>query len=254
MAEVATSWRPAAGIEFGDPAPPIALPDERGAIVALHADALGGDAVMVAFCLAAARPTATLGEHPPVLVLPRLLNPPECEALIEVWHRPVRRWHSDALRTEGFANEEGEFKIRIDTYGKTDQFVIRDPAVLEHVDSRLVRRVGPQIRKAFGQSASYREDLHIACYDAAESGSLPVHRDNPTSITRYRVFTLSIHLNASDYEGGRLRFPEYGLHGYEVERGTGVVWSCSLLHEVEPVTRSRRFRSRRAGGPAVSGA
>jgi len=116
--------------------------------------------------LAAARPSVTLGEHPPVLVLPRLPSPADCAALIEVWHRPVTRWQSDGLRTDGFAIEEGAFKIRVDTYGK---------------------------------------------------------------------------LNAGDYEGGRLRFPEYGDHGYEVERGTGIVWSRSPLHEVDPVTRGRRF-------------
>ena len=161
--------------------------------------------------------------------------------MIEVWHRPVQRWESDGFNSDGFAGERGDFKVRVESYGRTDQFVVRDPAVLEHLDSRLPRRVLPQITKAFGRRVDGREEYRIACYDSAEGGSLPAHRDNPTPATRHRVFTISVHLNPGEYDGGGLRFPEYGDQVYEVEAGTGIVWSCSLLHEVLPVTRGRRF-------------
>ena len=38
-----------------------------------------------------------------------------------------------------------------------------------------------------------------------------------------------------------MRFREYGDYLYEVERGTAVIWSASLLHEVMPVTDGARF-------------
>ncbi len=191
--------------------------------------------------LATRRHDRSVRTHAPVLVLPRVLSPAECAKLIEVWHRPVKLWHSDGFRSTGYQHETGDFKIRIDTYGKTDQFVIRDPALLDHLDARVMGRVIPQISKAFQQDVGYREDFRIACYDSGEGGSLPAHRDNPTDMTRHRVFTVSIHLNAGDYAGGGLRFPEYGAQVYDVEPGTAVVWSCALLHEVDAVTRGRRF-------------
>jgi predicted 2-oxoglutarate/Fe(II)-dependent dioxygenase YbiX len=51
---------------------------------------------------------------------------------------------------------------------------------------------------------------------------------------------VSINLNA-DFEGGELRFPEYGTRSYKPLPGAAVVFSCSLLHMVTPVTRGRRF-------------
>ena len=48
-------------------------------------------------------------------------------------------------------------------------------------------------------------------------------------------------LNAGEYEGGQLRFREYGEQLYEVETGSAIIWSASLLHEVLRVTKGRRF-------------
>ena len=103
------------------------------------------------------------------------------------------------------------------------------------------RRVIPEIRTAFSAKITRREEYRIAGYDAAEGGSLGAHRDNPTKETRHRRFTVSVTLNAGDFEGGALRFGEYSRQGYLVPTGTAIVWSCSLLHEVLPVTSGRRF-------------
>ena len=48
---------------------------------------------------------------------------------------------------------------------------------------------------------------------------------------------MSLNLNAGEYEGGFLRFPEYGPNLYMPETGCAVVFSCSLLHEALAVTR-----------------
>ena len=51
----------------------------------------------------------------------------------------------------------------------------------------------------------------------------------------------SLNLNTGDYEGGHIRFPEFGQQLYQPPRGGGIVFSCSLLHEALPVTKGRRF-------------
>jgi predicted 2-oxoglutarate/Fe(II)-dependent dioxygenase YbiX len=184
---------------------------------------------------------APISMHPPVLVLPRTLTPEDCARVIRVWHRPVPIWTSDGVRSEAFAKETGDFKLRNESYGRVLQFLVRDPQVQQYLDMKLRRRVMPEIFKTFQTKVSRREDYRIAGYDAAEGGVLPAHRDNSTPQTQQRRFTLSITLNAEDFSGGALRFPEYGGQEYNVATGTAVIWSCALLHEVMPVTAGRRF-------------
>jgi len=43
------------------------------------------------------------------------------------------------------------------------------------------------------------------------------------------------------YEGGHLRFAEYAPHLYRPVAGGAIAFSCSLLHEVLPVTRGLRY-------------
>jgi peroxiredoxin len=191
--------------------------------------------------LMAEDPGIQLKRHPPVLVVPGALTPEDCARVIQVWNRPVRVWDSDGLICKGYVEEEGDFKIQNVSYGRISQFVLRDPQVQKYLDAKLQRRVLSEIRKAFQTKVSRREDYRIACYDAADGGSLAPHRDNPTPETKHRRFTFSVTLNAGEFAGGALRFPEYGGHEYLVPTGTAVVWSCALLHEVLPVVSGRRF-------------
>jgi len=183
-----------------------------------------------------------LQAHPPVLVLPRVLAPAECACLIEAFHRSVRVWASDGRTTEGFRNEAGDFQVRHHgQYGSLREFVVRDPTIQQLLDLRFQRRVLPEMKKAFQTVPTGREGYRISCYDAAEGGSLRPHRDDSVPRIAHRRFTVTVNLNAGEYEGGELRFPEYGDQLYEVERGTAIVWSASLLHEVLPMRRGRRF-------------
>ena len=181
-----------------------------------------------------------IATHPPVLVLPRALTPKDCTRLIGIWRQPATVWETDGMHCEGYAIEKGDFKVRNDSYGRVLQLVVRNPEVQQYLDTKLKRRVLPEIGKAFQTTVSQREDYRIAGYDAADGGSLPAHRDNPTPETRQRRFTLSVTLN-SEFSGGGLRFPEYGGQEYRAPTGTAIVWSCSLLHEVLPVTAGERF-------------
>ena len=42
------------------------------------------------------------------------------------------------------------------------------------------------------------------------------------------------------YEGGDLRFPEWGTDLWRPAPGDAIVFSCGLLHEVTPVTAGTR--------------
>jgi predicted 2-oxoglutarate/Fe(II)-dependent dioxygenase YbiX len=44
-----------------------------------------------------------------------------------------------------------------------------------------------------------------------------------------------------DYDGGELRFPEYGTDRYRPAAGEALVFSGAHLHEVLPVSRGQRF-------------
>lgn len=57
--------------------------------------------------------------------------------------------------------------------------MVRDVALRTALDDKVLRRVAPEIKKAFAYNPSKREEFRIACYDVADGGSLPAHRDNP---------------------------------------------------------------------------
>ncbi|HWA45444.1 MAG TPA: redoxin domain-containing protein [Hypericibacter adhaerens] len=195
-------------------------------------------------CLRASFPPRGLrvSMQAPVLLLPRVLEEEHCARLIELFHKPVASWQSDGFRSEGHDRERGDFKVEhAGSYGQLTEYVVRDPAVQAFLDQCFNRRVSREMRKVFQTKVSQREDYRIARYDSATGGVLRPHRDNATKETSHRRFTMTINLNAGEYEGGALRFREYADHYYEVERGTAVIWSALLLHEVMPVTRGARF-------------
>jgi predicted 2-oxoglutarate/Fe(II)-dependent dioxygenase YbiX len=80
----------------------------------------------------------------------------------------------------------------------------------------------------------------VACYAAEDGGHFRAHRDTTTKGTAHRRFAVSINLN-SDYDGGTIAFPEYSSNQFKPPVGGALVFSCSLLHEVERVTRGERY-------------
>jgi predicted 2-oxoglutarate/Fe(II)-dependent dioxygenase YbiX len=99
----------------------------------------------------------------------------------------------------------------------------------------------PEIHKAFQFSATRIERYIVACYASSDSGHFRAHRDNTTKGTAHRRFAVSLNLNTGEYEGGLLRFPEFGQQLYAPPAGGAVVFSCSLLHEATPVTAGYRY-------------
>jgi predicted 2-oxoglutarate/Fe(II)-dependent dioxygenase YbiX len=106
--------------------------------------------------------------------------------------------------------------------------------------ARLRQRLVPQIVKAFNFEPTRIERYLVARYDAETGGFFRPHRDNTTRGTAHRRFAVSINLNA-DYDGGDLRFLEFGDRTYRPPPGGACVFSCSVLHEATPVTRGERF-------------
>jgi predicted 2-oxoglutarate/Fe(II)-dependent dioxygenase YbiX len=98
----------------------------------------------------------------------------------------------------------------------------------------------------------------VGGYDETSGGWFRRHRDNTTPMTANRQFAVSLNLNGSDeYEGGEVRFPEFGRALYRPTAGGALVFSCSLLHEVVPITRGRRiglfsFLSERGRDPRLN--
>lgn len=106
---------------------------------------------------------------------------------------------------------------------------------------RIHDRLTPEIAKAFQFCATRIERHIVACYDSHSGGFFKPHRDNTTKGTAHRRFAVSLNLNTGEYEGGKLRFPEFGKRTYEAPAGDAVVFSCSLLHEATPVTQGLRY-------------
>ena len=123
---------------------------------------------------------------------------------------------------------------------RQDQEII-DQNLLAATMHRIHNRLVPEIYKAFQFRATRIERHIVACYDSISGGFFRPHRDNTTKGTAHRRFAVTLNLNAGEYEGGQLRFPEFGRKTYVAPAGGAIVFSCSLLHEATPVTAGRRY-------------
>jgi predicted 2-oxoglutarate/Fe(II)-dependent dioxygenase YbiX len=188
--------------------------------------------------VAALPPPAQHGGFPamaPVLVTPRIFEPGFCERLIDLYRQT-------GGEPSGFMREvDGVTTLMMnDQHKRRSDVIIEDDPLQKQVVARLTRRLVPQIEKAFNFKPTRIERYLVARYDAETGGFFRPHRDNTTKGTAHRRFAVSINLN-SDYDGGDLRFPEFGDRTYRPPPGGACVFSCSILHEATPVTRGERF-------------
>jgi predicted 2-oxoglutarate/Fe(II)-dependent dioxygenase YbiX len=174
--------------------------------------------------------------YAPVLSVPRVLEPALCRRLIDLYERQGG-YESGFMRQDGgqtVGKIDHSFKRRADSD-------IDDQELRDLLGKRIRQRLVPEIQRAFQFKATRIERWIVACYDADSGGFFRPHRDNTTSGTAHRKFACTINLNADEFEGGELRFPEYGPRSYRAPTGGAVVFSCSLLHEALPVTRGKRY-------------
>ena len=192
------------------------------------------------FAMIAALPLAGAQSEPsltaPVLIAPRVFDNSLCRRLIA---------HYDATGGElsGVMRDvDGKTVGVLDPMKSRRDVRLEDqPELRREILGRLERALIPMITRAFQFRATRLERYVVACYDAAEGGYFRPHRDNEAFGTAHRRFAVSINLNAEDFEGGDLRFPEFGSRTYRPPTGGAVVFCCSLLHEATPVTRGRRY-------------
>jgi len=171
----------------------------------------------------------------PVLLLPRVFEPEFCRELIGYYARHGGE-DSGFMRTA----LDGTIHGVIDHgFKRRDDCVVSDGGLRRALRERLTARLLPEIHKAFRFEVTRIERYLVACYDAGRGGFFRPHRDNDG--TGHRQFAVTINLNADDYDGGDLRFPEFGLQTYRAPTGGACVFSCALLHEATPVTRGTRF-------------
>lgn len=172
----------------------------------------------------------------PVLVLPNVLDPGLCKELVAFYH--ARGAHDS-----GFMREEGGKTVRVIDYGhkRRSDALVDSPELRYRAKAAIERRLLPEVQKAFQFQATRIERYIVACYSSADGGHFRPHRDNTTKGTAHRKFAVTINLNAEEFEGGELRFPEFGRRTYRASTGGAVVFSCSLLHEATPVTRGERY-------------
>lgn len=171
----------------------------------------------------------------PVVLISKVLDAGMCEHLIGVWEAGG----SEETGVEESHGAQRQDSLNPDRKRRRDH-IVRDEDLLKRITTAVGRRVMPEVRKAFVYRATRFEGFKIACYEAATGGFFDAHRDNLSPSTAHRRFALTLNLN-DDYEGGYLRFPEYGPHLYRPAAGEALVFSCSHLHEVTKVTRGRRF-------------
>ena len=194
-----------------------------------------GDAAMAALrnlIVASDEPT-----NAPVLVVPRVFEPDFCRALIDAYDR-------DGGRESGFMRDVDGVTVELfdNEHKRRSDFLVDDPELERAIHARLKRLLVPAIQRAFQFEVTRVERLLVARYGSADGGGhFRAHRDNTTHGTAHRRFACTINLNADQYDGGDLCFPEFGQRTYRAPTGGAIVFSCSLLHEARAVTKGERY-------------
>lgn len=171
----------------------------------------------------------------PILVIPNVFEPELCQRLITLYE-------TNGGQESGFMREvDGKTVAAYDpAHKRRSDYTIEDEELKLLLQKRVQRRIVPEIAKVHQFHVTRMERYIVACYDAAVGGHFRAHRDNTTKGTAHRRFAVSINL-CKDFEGGEVSFPEYGPKGFKPPVGGAVVFSCSLLHQVSPVTKGKRY-------------
>lgn len=180
-------------------------------------------------------PPVLVTRQAPVLLIPRVLEPAFCQLLMD-------RYESEGSVESGFMQQVGDQTVEVlnPAVKQRRDLRIKDPNLIGQINQRIWRRIVPEIEKAFYYRVTNFERYLVGCYDDQTQGFFKPHRDNTNVGSLHRRFAMTLNLNAG-YEGGYLRFPEYGSQLYRPAPGEAVIFSCSLLHEATPVTQGRRF-------------
>lgn len=185
---------------------------------------------------AAAAPARMVSSVAPALIVPHVLSSDFCQELIDLHHSGGNHASTVTYNQDGQDVREvhAEQKSRFD-------HIVSDKDMNRRLTEAFGRRLNFEIEKAFQYRVAARDGFVITRYEADSNGHFSMHRDNVTPSTAHFRFAVTVNLNFGDYEGGWLRFPEYGPDLYGPETGGAIVFSCSNLHEATPVTSGKRY-------------
>lgn len=176
-------------------------------------------------------------DNAPVLIAANIFEPDFCKRLMDYYQ-------TQGAKPSGITQQDTSGRTFValdDSFKRRSDCLIEDQTLRDAVMQRIYWRLAPMIERAFMWRPTRMERYLVARYDAENGGFFKPHRDNTTHGTAHRRFAVTINLNARDYEGGDLRFPEFGARTYRAPTGGAVVFSCGLLHEATPVTKGERF-------------
>ncbi len=220
-------------------APALFALDPNQRIVAIadagEADAFSDIARKAFERIAPREPPKLISVQAPVLFIPDALSGIDCDRLIEAWDKGGKQKNVVNVASGAATSKAGRSEV------KRRSDVIIEGAMERHLLITLMPRFAPEIERVFSFDKEWGfEKFRVGCYEAEDAGFFRPHRDNPSEALSHRHFAASLNLNEG-YEGGYLRFPEYGPDHYAPPKGGVLVFSCGLLHEVVPVTSGRRF-------------
>jgi predicted 2-oxoglutarate/Fe(II)-dependent dioxygenase YbiX len=210
------------------------LLDANQRVVQRHEDPTAGLAALArlrADAPSAGRPA----QPPPVLLIPDVLDATQCRAMIDLWRT---RQEEGAVGTTG---ADGRSLNRAKETRRCRDHTILDPRLNRVIGQTIARRIAPEVAKAFAFRLTNAENYYVVGYEATRGDFFRPHRDNANPAFGHRRFAMTLSLNAGDYTGGGVRFPEYDPAPIDPPRGGAVVFSCSLLHEAVEVEAGTRF-------------
>lgn len=181
-------------------------------------------------------PARKVSSVAPTLIVPHVLSPDFCQELIDLHHSGGN--HESTVTY----NKDGQDVREVDPDQKSRfDHIVSDKGMNRRLTEAFGRRLNFEIEKAFQFRVAARDGFVVTRYDAEANGHFSLHRDNVSPTTAHFRFAVTLNLNFGDYEGGWLRFPEYGPDLYAPETGGAIVFSCSNLHEATPVTAGTRY-------------
>jgi predicted 2-oxoglutarate/Fe(II)-dependent dioxygenase YbiX len=173
----------------------------------------------------------------PVLIVPNLIGRGFCRELIERFEVGP---HVEGVMAS--MNGQGDGYAKLDASKKHRRDFVLEPSDPLHarVLEVLARRLVPEIKRTFQADVAHVDRVLIARYDDT-GGYFRRHRDDTAAHISYRQFAVSLNLNTDEYDGGTVSFPEFSDDRYSPPAGGAAVFSASLLHEANEVTRGRRY-------------
>lgn len=173
----------------------------------------------------------------PVLIAPNIFELAFCKRLIAYYGE--RRAAPSGITQQDTSGRT--FVALDDSFKRRSDCLIADEKLREAVMQRIYWRLSPMIERAFMWRPTRMERYLVARYGAENGGFFRPHRDNTTHGTAHRRFAVTINLNTDEYEGGDLRFPEFGSRTYRPPTGGAIVFACAMLHEATPVSKGQRY-------------